>query len=628
MTIFKNLHSAKIIAVDVETFDPSIAEGKGSGELCGGFICGVSLATDDGFAEYFPVAHQSGNNLNQEIVFNYLNDQLGNKNQIKIGHNVLYDASYLNQGGIRIAGKIFDTQMAEGLIDENRGSQGYSLESIAQKYLKTGKDSEFLYSYLSAHFGGPCTRKHQMQNLWKAPGEIVRDYAISDVVLPLKIFALQKPILESQDLWELFEIETGLIPMILKMREKGVKIDSEKVDFLKRKFEIAVNELEAEIFMLFGKNFNLSSSTQLSSEFLNQGVLGQKTKTGKLSTSKKQLETFKHPAAKKILELREINTLLNTFLKGYCTDHLIKGRLHCHLHPLKSGEGGTVTGRFSCSNPNLQNIPKNKNNLIRELFLPEPGEIWVSDDYSQIEYRLLVHYATGESAAIARQAYCENPKTDYHEYVKNLIESRTCKTFTRRDVKIINFGLMYTKGKKSLAQDLGFSLQQAEDFLKIYHSSLPYISETQRKMAARANSRGYVHTLLKRRRRFDLWEQKYFSAEKPLPFAEAVEKWGVVTRAKTKDALNAVLQGGCADIMKKAMLEIWKSGVCEVLGAPIITVHDELNWSVPQSKAGIEAHQAAVNIMETCVKLSVPLVINTKTGKNWGFLSENFNGDF
>lgn len=622
--MFEDLSDANIIAIDIETCDPSITAGLGAGELRDGYICGVSLATDTGVSEYYPVAHAQGVNLKKEALYDYLNKELGNDYQIKIGHNIMYDVRYLAQAGVAVKGELYDTEIAEGLLDENKGSGGYSLESVATKYTGKGKDSELLYTYLAAHFGGKPTRKAQAKNIWRAPGDIVRAYAISDVVQPLAVFEKQKKLLKEQNLFDLFEMECSLLPMLMSMRKRGVRIDTDRVEILKVQFKQDIDVCEKEVYKLFGKEFNLKSSKQLSEEFESLGITGKKTATGKLSTAKAALTLFQHPAAKRLLELREMNTLLNTFLTGYCTNHLINGRLHCELHSMKSDQGGTVTGRFSCSDPNLQNIPKKQKSIVRSLFLPDNDDIWYSDDLSQIEYRLLVHYATGASAEEARQAYISNPATDYHDYVKQLITQKTQREMSRSNVKAINFGLMYTKGKKSLAADLGLSLQEAEDLFNMYHSSLPYVIQTQRKFAARANQRGYIHTILKRRRRFELWEPAIYDPDSlkrpPLPHAEALEKYGAIKRAKVKDALNAGLQGGCADLMKLSMLEIWKAGICDVLGAPLITVHDELNWSIPQTKIALEAHQAAVDIMSNCYKLKVPLLVSSKRGKNWGDL--------
>lgn len=617
--IYPDLSSAKIIALDIETCDPSITAGMGSGELRDGFLVGVSLATDDGFTAYYPIAHESGNNLNRDHVLNYVREQLGRSQQIKMGHNLKYDLGYLKATGIEVRGTLYDTQIAEGLLDENRGALGYSLDAISHKYTGKGKDSEMLYAYLAATFGGKPNRAHQAKNIWRAPGDIVRDYAISDVVQPLAIAEKQRLLLAEQGLTELNALENRLLPMMLAMRFRGVRIDEEKVDLLCRKYSSDIVNQENEIYAIFGEKFNLGSHKQLGEMFEAVGIDGLRTATGKLSTNKKSLAIMNHPAARKLLALSQNRTLLSTFLEGYCKKQVINGRLHAELHNLKSDEGGTITGRFSCSNPNLQNIPRE--GLVRSLFLPEPGELWYSDDYSQIEYRLLVHYARGSAAIAAREAYINNPEMDYHAYVKQIIMDRTGKDIARSHVKNINFGLMYTMGKQALAANLELPISEAEKLFEIYHSSLPYVQETQRQMAARGNQRGYVHTLLKRRRRFDLWEPAKFGDKRPaLRHVNAVEKYVHVKRAKTKDALNTVSQGGCADIMKLAMSKIWDAGICDVLGAPLLTVHDELDFSVPETVAAHEAHTAALDIMRNCVKLKVPLLVSSKSGINWGEL--------
>lgn len=616
---FPNLSQEKFICVDIETYDPAINNDLSSGHLRGGYICGVSLATEGGFSEYYPIAHEGGGNLERDLVLNYLKIQLGRKEQIKVGHNIKYDISYLEKAGVKIEGPLYDTGIAEGLLDENRGKRGYSLESISQKYTGVGKDSEYLYDFLAAKFGGKPTRQAQARNIWRAPAHIVKPYAISDVVQPLQIIKKQLIFLEEQNLLPLFEIENSLIPLLIAMQNRGVRIDVDKVEIMKKQYSEKINTLEKEIYSIFGKQFNLASHKQLGELFESLGVDGVKTPTGKLKTDKLALSLMTHPAAKKLLELSESRTLLNTFLNGQCTKHLINGRIHGELHNMISDEGGTVTGRFSASKPNLQNVAKK--GAIRTLFLPEVGETWYCNDLSQIEYRLLVHYARGKEAEIARQSYLTSPDTDYHNYTKQMIMSQTNKDIDRGKVKIINFGLMYTKGKKSLAADLNLPIAEASVLFDTYHAALPYVRETLRKFERRAQDRGYVHTLLNRRRRFDTWEPREFGdRRKPLPRQEALELYGTIKRAKTKDSLNFGLQGGCADYMKKGLSEIWKAGICKVLGAPLTMVHDENNFSVPDTVEGREAHDEAVHIMQTCIKISVPILVNTKCGTNWGDL--------
>lgn len=617
---FPDLSAARVIALDTETCDPSITNNMGSGELRDGYLCGISLATEDGFSEYYPIAHAQGDNLSKEHVLTYLREQLNHPGLTIVGHNLKYDLGYLKAAGVETTAKFYDTQIAEGLLDENKGNHGYSLEATAQKYLNTGKNSDLLYNYLAANFGGKPTRKEQAKNIWRAPGDIVKAYAVSDAKLPLEIAKKQVPLLTEQDLSALIELENGLLPLMLAMRFRGMRIDIDKVEQLKTQYAADIEVLENEIYQIFGNKFNLASHIQLAEMFETLGVTGNRTPGGKLATDKKALALISHPAAQKLLELSKLRTLLTTFLNGYCTEQIIGGRLHGELHNMKSDIGGTVTGRFSCSNPNLQNIPKD--GIIRSLFLPEEDEVWHSADMSQIEYRLLVHYATGESAKQARESYIINPDMDYHNYTKELITARTGKDISRSHVKNINFGLMYTMGKKALAANLGLPLHEAEKLFALYHSSLPYVQETQRKMAARANQRGYVHTLLNRRRRFELWEPaRWEDRQPPLPHSEAVDKYpGLIRRAHTKDALNAVLQGGCADIMKTAMYAIWKSGICDILGAPLNTVHDELNFSVPDNSVAKEAYAEAVNIMQSCIPLKVPLLVSQESGNNWGDL--------
>lgn len=612
--MFESLESARIICVDIETYDPAIEAKKSAGELRGGFIAGIALATDTGHSCYYPIAHEEGANLDREKVLRYLRTELGRESQPKLGTNLPYDLGYLKRAGVPVKGKLLDIVVAESLLDENRVS--YSLSSLAQKYLNSDKDDTLLYQYLAQTFGGKPERKQQAKRIWQAPGDIVEDYALSDVRLPIEIYKKQRLLLQQQGLVDLFNVESDIIPILLAMKHRGVRIDSRGVDQYREKVNESIDHLHSDLVSLAG-DINFSSTKQLSEFFTSEGIKGTTTKTGLLQTDKSALASFNHPVATKLLVLKELQTQERTFLKGYLKDHLLNGRLHAQFDSVRNGHGGTVTGRFSSSKPNLQNIPKAS--AIRSFFLPEEGEQWYSSDWSQIEYRLLVHFAMGEGASEARNAYLKDSGTDYHAYTHNLIAASTGLDLPRKKVKGINFGLIYGMGKDKLASMLELPVSRAIEVRDKYHDALPYVRRTMHVSSQQARMEGYVKTILGRRRRFDLWVPAEFTPHaKALPYQQALEQYGTIARADTHKALNARLQGSCADIMKKAMVNIWNSGVCDVLGAPISTIHDELNFSVPRTKEAVEAHAEVVNIMNNSVKLKVPLLTTTEIGDSWG----------
>lgn len=290
----------------------------------------------------------------------------------------------------------------------------------------------------------------------------------------------------------------------------------------------------------------------------------------------------------------------------------------------------------SSSNPNLQNIPARDPEmgpLIRGLFYPEEGEQWVSHDWSQVEYRLLTHYGQGASAEAAREAYKTDPTTDFHQFTAELTG------LERKPAKNVNFGLVYGMGKKKLARDLGLPMEQAEEIFAIYHHKQAFVREFSRAANRAASQRGYVKTLSGRRRRFEYWEPKDWelasgvkpttdkaeAKERAQQAAEALGKQPrlALKRAYTHKAANSIIQGGAADLMKKAIVDVWESGVCDELGPPLLTVHDELAWSRPCTSAGEQAIQHARQLMiDVWPALRVPLMVDEERGDNWGALEE------
>lgn len=620
--MFTSLGSAKIISIDVETCDPTIKT-LGPGHYRGGFVAGIAIGTDDGYNQYLPIAHEQGENLDKEKVIAYLNEELSRAHQPKLGTNILYDFMYLTETlHINIQGELYDVQIAQALLDESMAF--YGLGHISRVYNRdVGKHEQYLYDLLAAEFGGEPTRAKQASRIWRASGSDVAPYAHSDVSLPQIIFKQQRKQLIEENLWDLFLLETKLLRVIAAMHHRGVNIDIGKLDDITHQIKLQKEQLELQIKTVLG-DINLASPAQLRIALTKNGLAldAKKTKKGAISTSKLALKAANSDITDKVLEWRKLNTLINNYLEGNLRNYPINGRIHCFLHSMKNDDGGTVTGRFSCSHPNLQSIPKRDQQLgglIRQFFIPDEDELWVSNDWSQIEYRLLVHYAKGASAQAAQKSYCDSPDTDYHQYTHQLVTDMTGIELTRAQIKNINFGLVYGMGTKKLAEMLGITFEHAQKLKDAYHQALPYAADTARTADQLARRRGYVKTILNRRRRFNLYvPSDYEQAATALPLEEAQEKYGMVKRAYTHKALNAVLQGSSADITKKSLLMIWESGVCDVVGAPLITVHDEINFSVPQTKLGLEAEQEIKNMMETCVTLRVPILVSSKKGKNWG----------
>lgn len=587
--VLPDLSSAKMIAIDIETYDPELKE-KGPGVRRDGYVAGLAIGTDSGERFYLPMRHKLGGNLAPDHVLSWAKVNLTRPNQPKVGANLLYDLDYLEQEGVKVEGPFHDVQIAEPLLDENRMS--YALEVLGMEYLHEGKKNNLLYQWCADSYGGKTTPDAQASNIWRAPATLVGPYAEGDVDLPLRIIGLQQAELEKQGLTDLFTLESELMPMVLAMRRRGVRVNVEAAE----KFhEIATAEIKRMTADL--GHINVNASEDLVRLCKKEGIQYQTTEKGNPSFRKDWLLNNPNPKMRQVSEVRTLMKLRDTFVKGYILGCNINGRVHCSFNQLRSDDSGTVSGRFSSSDPNLQNIPVRTEvgKQIRAMFMPEQGEAWGRFDWSQIEYRLLTHYAMGTGAEEARETYRSKPDTDFHQMVCDMISKIIA--IERSSAKNINFGLVYGMGEELLASILGVSPEKARELINAYHRGVPFVRYTANMASKRAQKREYIHTLLGRRRRF--------------PGGNFTHK-----------ALNALLQGGNADIMKKAMVMIWKSGVCDVLGAPLLTVHDELDWSVPKTAIAEEAMREVHHIMETCVTIKVPIVAAREEGVDWGHLKK------
>ena len=617
-----NLRAARVISLDCETYDPHM-ETHGPSIRREGYIAGLAVGTEDGGRWYFPMRHAydpNNQNIPADNVLRWARDNLCRANQLKVGANLMYDCDVLQHEGVNVVGPFFDVQIAEPLIDEE--ARSYALNTLAGKYLGDSKVDDVLYEWLSAAYGGAATRKAQAKNIYRAPPEVVGPYAQSDVDLPLRIMAEQRKVLREQNLESIFSIESRLLPMLLAMRARGVRVDVGGAKELDHRLM-----LEAERARQILKNEGIEPNERagIAAYCDRRGIKYSKTATGLPSFTAGWFGVQDDEVLGKIQLVRKLEKHAGTFLQGYILDHHISGRLHCEFNQLRSDEYGTVSGRFSSSNPNLQNIPSRDEELaplVRSMFLPDEGETWYSDDWSQIEYRLLVHYGRGPGAAETVQQYHDNPKTDFHVYVSELTG------VPRKPAKNINFGLVYGMGDSTLAARLGRTREQAKEITDQYHGRLPFVKKTYNEVSRVAAQRGDIRTILGRRRRFRLYEPSDWAlckamraaGEPALEFDAAKAKWGdAIRRAYTHKALNSLLQGGAADLMKKAMVDIWEApGIIAELGAPLLTVHDELDWSVPDRDSAREAHAEVVRIMESCVQLKVPLRCDSESGPNWG----------
>ena len=602
-TEFPDLRHANEIAIDLETHDPDLKT-KGSGAIVGrGKVVGIAVATD-GYSGYFPFAHEGGGNLDKDLVLKWFKD-ICESNADKIFHNAMYDVSWIRAMGFKINGRIYDTMIAASLVNENR--YRFDLNSLGWDYVGQGKNESELVNAAKEWGLDPKA------DMWKLPALYVGNYAERDAEITLALWKVMQKEITTQDISSIFNLETDLFPCLVDMRFKGVRVDIESAHTLKLKLSKQEKQLLLEVKKETGEECQIWAARSIAKVFDKLGLVYERTeKTQAPSFTKNFLSTHEHPLVNKIAKAREINKAHTTFIDTIIK-HEHKGRIHADINQLRSDQGGTVTGRFSYSNPNLQQIPARNKDLgpmIRSLFIPESGCEWGCFDYSQQEPRLVVHYASLDqdtSVFAVKDSYLQND-ADFHTIVAKMAD------IPRSDAKTINLGLFYGMGKAKLQAELGVSKEKAESLFQIYHQRVPFVKSLMRSVSNRAQQRGQIRTLLGRLCRFHLWEPNQFGMHKALPFEQAVQEHGPgIKRAYTYKALNKLIQGSAADMTKKCMLDLYKEGI-----VAHIQVHDELDISVESDKQA----KKIVEIMENAVTLEIPNKVDYESGKNWGDINE------
>lgn len=625
---FPNLDTAVVLSLDTETFDPELKE-KGPGWARGvGHIVGVSIGAVDALGNrgnwYFPIRHETGteDNMDPETVFKWLRHTLANPKVPKVGANIQYDIGWLAWEGVEVAGELVDVQFAEALLDE---SAQVGLEILGQKYLDEGKESNMLYEWLASWFGGE-PNGNQRKWLYRAPPSLVGPYAESDADLPMRLARVMFPLLVKEGQLELFQMECRLIRLMIEMRMAGVSVDVDKAERLRETLQTKADTLQLSLEKDVGFSVNVNAPASLADAFDRLELPYKVTAKGNPSFTKAFLEGVNHPVAAKIREIRKLEKLKGTFVESYILDSHVNGKVYGQFHQLRGDSGGTRSGRFSSSTPNLQNIPSRDDELaplIRGLFIPDAGHVaWRKYDYSQIEYRLLIHYAVGRAGDEIRHYFNANPDTDYHVYAQDVVQEATGVHIDRKPIKNINFGLIYGMGVPTLAASLGMTVKAGRDLMKAYFKGVPFAKPTMDFATEEAQRYGVVTTILNRKSRFDLWEPVDFNDQRPaVPYEKAIRFYGSnIQRAYTHKALNRRLQGSAADLMKVAMLKCYEDGVFDVTGVPRLTVHDELDFSDPGGKD--EAFLEMKHIMETALPLKIPVKADGEIGPNWGHVKD------
>ena len=598
------------IAIDLETKDPRLTTHGPGWPTGNGEVVGIAIAYE-GFNSYFPFGHEGGGNLDKGHVKKWFEREIAKHPSDKIFHNAAYDVGWLRRLGIKVEGRLIDTMLAAPLVDENR--RYYSLNSVSYDYLGEMK-SEAALREAAAEFG--VDPKAEM---YKLPAAFVGEYAEADARLTLELWQHFKALLSQEDLWQIFDLEMEVLPVCIDMTWKGVRIAIDNAERLKQRLLKESKSILSKIKKDTGISIELWAAASIAKVFDYHRIPYSRTKTGLPSFTKNFLKNHPHPVAQMIADAREVDKIGNTFLSNIFR-YTENGRIHGHINQLRSEGGGTVTGRISMSNPNLQQIPARNprfSQAIRGLFLPEEGEEWASLDYSQQEPRILVHYAslvgkrglTGSDLFV--EAYRDDPKTDFHQMVADIAK------IPRRQAKTINLALLYGMGQIKLAEQLDVTPEEAKRIIAQYHVQVPFVKELQDAVQRRVGgplSSGFIRSLLGRKCRFGLWEPNLFVSSKALPREEALIEYGTnIKRAYTYKALNRLIQSSGADMTKRAMVEIHKTGK-----TPLIQIHDELAFSVRDLAEAQEIQKT----MESAVKLEVPSPTDISLGPSWGILKK------
>lgn len=622
-TYLPDLSRARVISIDCETYDPELLD-HGPGWARGkGHIVGVSVGADGGGRWYFPIRHEvePEHNWSPETVLAWLRDTLANPAQPKVGANLMYDVGWLRHEGVTVAGELVDVQYAEALLDERAE---VALEILAQKYLGEGKESSLLYRWCADFYGGKANGA-QRANIYRSPPRLVGPYAESDADLPLRVAVAMYPHLVREGMVDLFRMECDLIPMLIDMRFAGVTVNIPRAEELRETLAEREKLEAAKLRNLVGFDVDINSAETLARAFDKVGLGYNKTAKGKPSFTKDFLKAVQHPVADHIREIRKLAKLRGTFVESYILNSHVGGRVFGQFHPLRGDEGGTRSGRFSSSTPNLQNLPSRDDELaplVRGLFIPDPGhQQWRKYDYSQIEYRFLAHFAVGPMSDEIRSIFNADPNTDYHVMTQELVHRQTGQLLDRKPIKNINFGLIYGMGVDKLAGGLGLSVKAGKELFAAYHKGAPFAKATMEACSEEARDTGIITTILGRKSRFDLWEPQGWGSEGlALPYEQAILKYGQIRRAYTHKALNRRLQGSAADMMKMAMWRCYKDGVFAETGIPRLTVHDELDFSDPGGKDA--AFREMRNILENAMPLRIPIKADCDIGPDWGHVEE------
>ena len=585
-SLVKTLNTASIISFDTETTSTD--------EMTASLV-GISLAVVSGEAYYIPVGHKLGPQLPLEQVLKALTGPLTDARIPKVGHNLKYDFIMLARNGLRAAPLAFDTMLAEYVLDP--GSRNLGLKTMSE--VRLGEHMTHIEDLIGS---GKNQRTMDAVDISSAA-----PYAAADAETTLRLqLILEQELKRLPKLWDLFlNIEMPLLTVLAEMEMAGVALDKSFFAAFSIQLNDSMAALEKQIYQAVGKTFNINSTQQLSSVlFETLGLTppdrSKKTASGHYSTAAGVLDEMsgQHPVVDMILEYREYSKLKSTYVDALPAQiHPETGRVHTSF-----SQTGTVTGRLSSSDPNLQNIPTRTDlgRRVRRGFVADPGNVLVSLDYSQIELRIVAHMADDAAMLNAFRA-----GQDIHATTAAAIYGIPLEAVTkeqRRHAKAINFGLIYGMSAFGLTRSTELTLSQSQDFVEAYFKQFPGVKKYLDGIRLSARATGYVETLLGRRRYFPALQGTLNQ---------------VLRNREEREAINAPIQGTAADIMKIAMIKIHPAiAQAGLHGRMLLQVHDELVIECPRAELN-ETVVAARNVMEHAYPLSIPLTTDARWGTNW-----------
>jgi DNA polymerase-1 len=551
-------------------------------------LVGLSFSIRENQAFYVPIPQ---NDEEAQKIVNEFKPIYENEKILKIGQNIKYDLLVLQNYGVELKGKIFDTMIAHYLLQPELH---HGMDYLAEVYL----------NYQTIHIEELIGSKGKNQkNMADLPPTAVYEYACEDADVTLKLKNVLEPLLKENDCDRLFwEIEMPLMPVLAYMERNGVCIDREGLKETSRLYTEEMNRIEKEIHELAGTDFNIASPKQVGEVLFDRLKIvdkPKKTKTGQYVTSEEVLESLraKHPVVEKILEHRGLKKLLGTYIDALPKlVNPVTGHIHTSFN-----QTITTTGRLSSSNPNLQNIPVRNEygKEIRKAFIPEEGCLFFSADYSQIELRIMAHLSGDEHMI---EAFRNGQ--DIHAATAAKIFKKSLEEVTKEErskAKTANFGIIYGITAFGLAERMGVSRTEAKELIEGYFQTYPKVKEYMNRSIEMAREKGYTETVY--HRKCHLRDINSHNA--------------VVRGYAERNAINSPIQGSAADIIKIAMIRIYRRFREEQLRSKmILQVHDELNFSVyPEEKEKIQ--QIVIEEMENAYSMLVPLEADYGWGKNW-----------